>query len=147
MNGSGSPTPFVTPLTQGWYIALFVVTPLVIVVHELLHATCWAVGGEGKYVHFGIAPRKMMVYAHYSAPLSARVYRIGALMPAIVMGILPGLAGIVSGKGALAGWGALMLGFAAGDLLVVWSIRGVESRATILDHPENPGCYVLPPPA
>lgn len=128
----------------GWHIALLVVVPLVIVAHELLHATCWAIGGSGwKHVHFGVAPKKMMVYAHYAAPLSARVYRIGALMPAVVMGIVPGLAGIVSGNGALAGWGALMLGFASGDLLVVWSIRSLEASALVQDHPENPGCYVL----
>jgi hypothetical protein len=36
-----------------------------------------------------------------------------------------------------------MLVFAGGDLIVVWTIRGVPGRARVLDHPSRVGCRVL----
>jgi hypothetical protein len=128
----------------GWPIALLVVVPAGIAVHELLHATAWAVGGGGwSHVVFGAAPRKLMVYAHYRAPLPARTYLVGALLPGVVMGALPSLLGVVKGWGSVAGWGALFLGFAAGDFIVAWSLRGVSPAALVFDHPTRAGCEVL----
>jgi hypothetical protein len=128
----------------GWPIALFVVVPAAVVGHELLHAIGWALGGAGwGPVRFGIKPSKLMVYAHYNIPLSARAYRVGASLPALAMGLLPSVVGLAWGHGAIAGWGALCVGFAAGDLVVLWSMRDVPSSSMVIDHPTRPGCQIV----
>jgi hypothetical protein len=128
----------------GWPVALLAIVPAGIAIHESLHALVWALGGSGwRAVRFGIAPRKFMVYAHYDRPLRVRVYRWGAALPGLVMGLLPSLAGLILGSGALAGWGAVFLGFAAGDVLVLATIRGVRPPVLVLDHPTRAGCRIL----
>lgn len=128
----------------GWGVALCVVVPLGIAAHEALHATGWALGGQGfGPVSFGWAPRKLMVYAHYAAPLSLRVYLAGALLPGVAMGVVPAMLALSLGWAPLAGWAALFLGFAAGDLVVAWSLRAVPRGALVRDHPVRAGCTIL----
>jgi hypothetical protein len=118
------------------------------ITHELIHGLSWATfGGRSvRSIKFGFQLKTLTPYAHSKVPLTARVYRIGALMPALVLGALPYLVGLGVGSGLLAVFGLVFIFAAGGDLLVLWLLRMVRGEALVEDHPSRVGCYVLEQP-
>ena len=64
------------------------------------------------------------------------------LMPAIVVGVQPYLAGLFSGNSALTLFGLFFIFAASGDFLILWSLRKVKHGNLVEDHPTNAGCFV-----
>jgi hypothetical protein len=122
-------------------VAFFVL----IVAHELVHALGWIVFGpvSPSQIKFGFALRTLTPYAHAQVPMRARGYRIGAALPLFVTGLLPVIAGTLTGAAWLTVAGAMLVSGAVGDLLVLWVIREVPDDARVVDHPRNAGCYVV----
>ena len=120
---------------------------LSILLHEGLHALGFLLFGRAPRhaVHFGIHRATLSPFAGCRAPISARAYRAAVILPALALGVLPAAVGLATGDGFLAVWGAFMLHAAAGDLIVLWTIREVPGSAPVLDHPERVGCRVLDP--
>ncbi|MFP4436635.1 MAG: DUF3267 domain-containing protein [Chloroflexaceae bacterium] len=138
---------------RGWFvlfgnvgIALLVIVGG-IVVHELLHGVTWMLAGDKprSAVKFGFQLKTLTPYAHCTAPLEVRAYRLGALMPGLLLGIVPLLAGMVTGSGALTIFGLFFTLAAGGDFLILWTLRSVQPGALVEDHPTRAGCYVLEP--
>jgi hypothetical protein len=119
-----------------------------IVVHELVHAIAWVTAGRGRWdrVRFGWQWRALAPFAHYTEPLPATAYRRGAVAPLLVLGVGPALAGTFAGWPAVAAFGWLLVVGAAGDLAVLWLLRGVPPDARVADHPTRAGCLVFPAP-
>ncbi|MBN1978608.1 MAG: DUF3267 domain-containing protein [Anaerolineae bacterium] len=113
--------------------------------HEVLHALGWMLFGRVPYeaIKFGFSWQGLMPYTHCKMPLKPSAYRIGSLLPGAVTGLLPGIVGLALGSLWLTMLGAVLLGAAGGDILVLWEIRSVPSNASILDHPTKTGCEVL----
>jgi hypothetical protein len=120
-----------------------------IVAHELVHAAVWVAAGRGSWsrVQFGWQWRALAPFAHYTDPLPATAYRLGAVAPLVVLGIVPALLGTFMGWARLAAFGWLFVVGAAGDLSVLWLLRGVRPTALVVDHPTRAGCLVYQPPA
>jgi hypothetical protein len=116
-----------------------------IVVHELMHGvTMCAIGGLGwRDMTFGVNWKALMPYAHPRRPLPAYAYAIGAAMPGVVLGLAPAIVGLALGLGSWSAWGAIFLGAAAGDLMVIYSLRGVRPTALVQDHPSRVGCQLV----
>lgn len=116
---------------------------VLLLVHELLHGLGWKLaGGFGwRQVSFGI-DRRLNPYTHIKVPMTARAYRLGGLLPGLVTGVLPTLAGWIIRSGVVTLIGAFMLAGAVGDLIILWAIRGVPGDALVIDHPKNAGCWV-----
>ena len=126
-------------------IGLFWLALLVgIVVHELLHALTWMVAGRKplRAMAFGVQWKTFTPYAHCREPMAAWAYRLGVAMPALILGIVPMLAGLATANGWLLFFGILFTIAAGGDFLVLWSLRGVNGRSQVADHPQNAGCIV-----
>lgn len=119
-----------------------------IVLHEAIHAATWAVAGRLRWrdLRFGVQWRVLMPYAHPLRPLSARAYAVGAAAPGVLLGVLPSLVGVASGRGVWSGWGGLFLAAASGDLLVLFSLRGLPASAGVRDHPSRVGCETVARP-
>lgn len=119
-----------------------------ILVHEAIHGLAWAYFGRQplKRIRFGFHAASLAPYAHALDPLPARAYRIGAILPSIVLGVLPFAAGTLLGSFPMALFGMLFVFAAGGDLLVMWLLRGVAGDALVQDHPSRAGCLVLDPP-
>jgi hypothetical protein len=117
-----------------------------IVVHELVHAAAWVAAGDGSWarVRFGWQWRALAPFAHYTEPLPATAYRRGAAAPLLVLGLVPSLVGTFAGWPAVAAFGWLLVIGAAGDLAVLWLLRGVAPNALVADHPTRAGCLVFP---
>jgi hypothetical protein len=121
-----------------------------VVAHEGLHGIAWrwASGLPASAISFGVQWKTLTPYAHASAPMRARAYRIGAAAPGVVLGLVPALVGLAMGWGLAFAFGVFFTFAAGGDALILWLLRGVPSDTHVSDHPTHAGCLVhLPPPA
>lgn len=117
---------------------------IALIIHELLHALGWVLAsGLKARVRFGFSRTAFIIFAHPTAAVSSTAYRIGALLPAFLLGVVPLVLGWATLNAALVGWGTWGLLFAVGDLMVVWAIRRVPGTIAVLDHPDKAGCVVL----
>jgi hypothetical protein len=91
-------------------------------------------------IKFGV--KSLSPYTHCDVPLPARVYRSGAIMPALVQGLLPYAVGLSTGIGWLSAFGLMYIFAAGGDMLILWMLRGVKADVMVEDHPSRVGCYV-----
>ena len=118
---------------------------LAIVVHELIHGITWMTVTHSSFKHlsFGLLPGG--VYCHIDVPMKKRAYVVGALMPLMLLGVLPFIVSLFSGSVALMFFGATMIGTAMGDVLIVWAIRKESPDTMVYDHPTEPGCVLYHP--
>lgn len=128
------------------YSAVFLAALLLgIVLHELIHGITWAyVSKKGwKSISFGVQWKMLTPYCHCDEPMDVRSYRIGAMMPMFVLGILPFIIGLAIQSGLLYCYGVFFIVAAAGDILIFWKIRKEPRCNLVLDHPTEAGCYIF----
>ncbi len=140
----GRPLLHLTLSGIGVAVLLFLVG---VVLHEAIHGLVWALWGTRSFstIKFGMNLRALAPYAHATVPMTAAAYRVGAVSPALVLGLVPSLVGLMTGNFPATFFGMIFLAAAAGDFLVLWIIRGLPSHALVKDHPTNAGCLVLDP--
>lgn len=116
-----------------------------VLLHEAVHALGWHWFGHvsRRSIEFGFQIRTLTPYAHATEAMAANGYRAGTLLPAILLGLLPFAVGTVLRSPGIALFGIVMTFAAGGDLLVLWLMRRVDSRALVQDHPSRAGCIVL----
>ncbi len=122
-----------------WFVLLMV---LGIAVHELIHGITWLILTHNSFRHlsFGFLPGG--VYCHIDVPMPKRQYVIGALMPLLLLGIVPTILAFCIGSFLWLLLGIVFIMSAAGDIMIVWAIRKDPSDALVYDHPSEAGCYV-----
>jgi hypothetical protein len=120
-----------------------------IALHEAIHGVTWAwlSGKPLGVIHYGFHAATLTPFAHSKEPLPLRAYLIGVLMPGMALGVLPCLAAMILGSGALMLGGLVMTAAAGGDMLIVWLLRSAGRRSLVFDHPVRAGCWVLDEPA
>jgi hypothetical protein len=120
-----------------------------IILHELLHGAAWAYFGQKPLsaITFGVHWKTLTPYAHCRETLTVEAYRIGALTPAIVLGLLPTLLAVFGGMPWLLFPAILFSAAAGGDLLIIWLLRKERGSSLVLDHPDRAGCLVYDPPS
>lgn len=129
-------------------ILFLIILFALVVIHELIHGLSWAVFAEHhwKDIEFGFMKQYLTPYCTCGVPLSKRQYIIGALMPLIVLGILPMIAGIFMGSMPVLLMGVIMADAAAGDILIVWKIlcyRSAAGSIVYIDHPTQAGGVIF----
>ncbi len=114
------------------------------VIHELLHGLTWALFGKHhlKSMKFGIFWKALMPYCHYKDPLKLNQYRLGLLLPGIILGILPVIWGLLTGHLLSFLFGLYFTYSAVGDFWITWKLRYERRTTLIKDHPEEIGCLV-----
>jgi hypothetical protein len=135
-------------LNTGSIFIMLGVFILGVVAHEAIHGLVWALWGTKSFstITFGMNIRALAPYAHATVPMRAGAYRLGAVSPAFVLGVVPSIAGLVAGSLPITFFGMIFLAAAAGDFLVLWLIRSVPSDTLVKDHPTKAGCVVLEAP-
>lgn len=128
-----------------WFVIIFAA---LIVIHELIHGACWAIFAEHHFrdIEFGIMRQYLTPYCTCGVPLRKGPYILGALMPLILLGVIPMIAGILIGSMPVLLIGILMADSAAGDIMVVWNILKYRSRAkniVYIDHPTQAGGVIF----
>ena len=115
-----------------------------IVVHELLHGVGFFLIGKipRAKIGFGVKWLTFTPYCHCAEPMPANAYRWAVALPTLVLGVVPGLLGLLFGNFLLAFWAVIMLVSGSGDLAILWAIRAVPGAAIVRDHPSRAGCLV-----
>ncbi|QPC84411.1 DUF3267 domain-containing protein [Phototrophicus methaneseepsis] len=128
-------------------LALLVEFVVLIVAHELVHAIGWkfASGLPWAKFRFGILWQGLAPYCHAIEPMSLQAYRIGAILPLFITGVLPWLVALVVGDTSLAIVGALLISGAVGDIYVIWTLRALPASVLVQDHTSRVGCVVYMP--
>jgi len=126
----------------GFYI--FVIMILGIVLHELIHGIAFATFAKSgfKSIKFGVLWEMLTPYCHCKEPLKVKNYIIGAIAPAIFLGILPSIFAIIIGNLGLLIFGIFFTMAAAGDFLIINLIRKEDKDSMVQDHPSEAGCYI-----
>lgn len=112
--------------------------------HELLHGLTWAIFAKKgwKAISFGIKWEYITPYCHCDEPLSKRNFTLGALMPFIVMGLIPVIVSYFNGSFRLWFFGFFFSVAAGGDIIATWMLRKVKKDEMVLDHPSELGFIV-----
>ena len=115
------------------------------ILHEMLHGFTWAMFCRNglKSIRYGVYWNMLTPYCHCKEVLPLQAYALGGMMPGLVMGLLPALAGLIIGNLLLFLFGLFFSMAASGDLLVLWMLRHQKKDALVQDHPEKIGCYVF----
>ncbi|GAB4265625.1 MAG: hypothetical protein Kow0080_05950 [Candidatus Promineifilaceae bacterium] len=126
-----------------WPVVVLLVAS--IVAHELIHAVGFMLVGKAPRtaVKFGFSWRGLAPYAHCKMPMTMYAYRVSIALPGIVLGILPGIAGLIWGSYWLVWYAIFMLAGAGGDLAILLTTRHVPAHALVLDHPTKVGCLLV----
>jgi hypothetical protein len=117
-----------------------------ILLHELLHGIVFALFAPSgiKAIRFGILWNYLTPYCHCSDAVRVWQYKLAAITPLILLGILPAIAGIIRGSAFLLFYGIFFTWAAGGDVLSVWLLRKFDSSLLVRDHPDELGFIVSP---
>lgn len=131
----------------GWTGAFCVVAASALV-HELLHALGWMLLGRAPWGSVVVRPtmRVMGLVARLDHPIPVNAYRAGLALPALAMGAVPLLLGLVSGGGLWLTWGAFFSLECFSDLATLFATRCVSEGAHVLSHPGKLGCRIAEAP-
>jgi len=119
-----------------------------IVIHELIHGFAWMYFSKKSFktIKFGINWKVLSPYAHCTEPMDVRAYRLGAMMPGLVVGVMPYLFGLLYGNVWIVLFGLFFTFAASGDAIILWTIRKVDKGKLVEDHPNRAGCSVIEEP-
>ena len=144
-----NPISLLTPNPRGslLFIVLFIV---LIVVHELVHGLTWSLYSEHHFkdIEFGFMKEYLTPYCTCTTPLLKNHYIMGALMPCIILGILPTAIGILLGSSLFFWIGIIMILSAGGDIMIVWKVlvfkkQDESEEILIYDHPTQAGSVIF----
>ena len=144
-----NPLSLLTPTAQGslLFIMLYIV---LIVVHELIHGLTWSLFSEHHFkdIEFGFMKEYLTPYCTCTTPLLKNHYIMGALMPCIVLGIIPTAIGILLGSSLFFWIGIIMILSAGGDIMIVWKVLAFKKQdeseeVLIYDHPTQAGSVIF----
>lgn len=144
-----NPISLLTPTPHGslLFIVLFFV---LIVAHELIHGLTWSIYAKHHFkdIEFGFMKEYLTPYCTCTTPLLKSHYIIGALMPCIILGILPTMIGILLGSHLLFWIGIVMILSAGGDIMIVWKVlafkkQDLSKEILIYDHPTQAGSVIF----
>ena len=130
------------------FVLIFLFCLLLIFVHELIHGITWAVFAKKgrKAISFGFIPQYLTPYCTCNEPLKKGKYITGALMPTLLLGLLPAAGAIVTGSAVLFCISAVMIFAGGGDLTIVLKLRRYKTESSevlYLDHPYQAGLVVF----
>lgn len=119
-----------------------------VVVHECIHGVTWAIFAKNhfKSIEFGFMVEYFTPYCTCKSPLKKYQYIIGAIMPTVILGILPCIISLFSGQTFLLYFGLLMILAGGGDMTIIYKIllnRSEKKEELYLDHPYKCGTMIF----
>lgn len=135
-------TKVLSPELMG--LVLILVFTLGIILHELIHGIVWSryTSNGFKSIRFGVLWKMLTPYCHCKEPLQVKEYVIGALMPAIILGFIPGILAIIIGNFGLLIFGIIFTTAASGDFMIINLLKNEDKDDYVQDHPSEAGCFI-----
>ena len=137
-------TEEIIPDFTGSSFVLLILFILGIIAHELIHGITWSRFASKGFnsIKFGVLWKMLTPYCHCKEPLKVKHYIAGALMPAIILGIIPSLISILTGNTLLLFTGIFFTVVAAGDFMIIQLLYKEDMNDYVEDHPSEAGCYI-----
>lgn len=114
-----------------------------IIIHELLHGITWAIFAKKGFRSIKFGVNGLTPYCHCKEPLKVQHYRLGGIMPLIIMGIIPAIAGLVLGNGLFLCVGIFFSWTAGGDIMSLFMLQKFDKNTMVSDHPDKLGFYIM----
>lgn len=135
-------------LSSNEFILFLCICFVLIMMHELIHGIVWALGTPTKFksISFGFIVKTLTPYCTCNVPLSKSFMIWGALMPTILLGIIPCFISLLNGSLFLLCVGMFMILGGGGDMLVVWNLLKYKSKGKevlFIDHPYELGTAIF----
>jgi len=128
------------------YMLLFIIG---IILHEGIHGLFFALYSKNKFksIKFGIMPKEKLFtpYCHCSEILRINYYRIAAIMPTIILGMLPVGISLIIGNVALLFFGTIFICAGCGDILMIMKLLKEKNNVLIYDLPDEAGFIIYRP--
>lgn len=126
-------------------LKIIVLLFLGIAVHEFLHGFTWMIllSKGFKTIKFGFNPHSLSPYTHCKEPMAVWKYRLGGLMPGLIMGIIPVILSFIFNSTALNFIGFLFMWAAGGDFISLFMLRKLARQTMVLDHPDEMGFIII----
>lgn len=137
-------------ITEGFMdiIIFLIILILLITFHELIHGITWAIYSNNHFrdIEFGVIWSMLTPYCTCKSELTRKQYILGAIMPTIILGIIPAFVAIIFQIDILLLHSLLMILAGGGDVIIVSKLllhreKGKESM--YLDHPYKCGVVVF----
>lgn len=125
-------------------LTIFLIVIVGIILHEFIHGLSWAMYAKKgfKSMKFGVLWSMLTPYCHCKEPLKVKHYIIGALTPAIFLGLIPAIVSIIFGYLDLLLFGIFFTIAAGGDFLIINLLKKENMNDLVQDHPSEAGCYI-----
>lgn len=135
------PSAYILGIIKVLNYKIFIFLFLGVIIHELLHALTWMLlQHEGfKFIKFGFNWHSLTPYTHYTKPIIIWKYRLGGIMPGLVLGITPAIISYLIPNASINFLGFLFVWSATGDVISLWMIRRLKKTQMVQDHPEKVG--------
>ena len=134
------------PIIENTYIRLILFLPIFIIgiiFHEFIHGLFFAIFSEKKFksIKYGIMPKEKLFtpYCHCTEILKINHYRIAAIMPTIILGIIPAGISLLLGDWTLLFIGSIFICAGSGDILMIMKIVREKNKVLIYDLPDDAG--------
>lgn len=126
-------------------VSIIIVMILGIIMHELIHGITWSKYTEKgfKSIKFGILWKMLTPYCHCKEPLKVQEYILGAIMPSIILGLIPAIYAILFGNILILVFGIFFTTAAIGDFMIINLLRKENMNSLVLDHPTEAGCFIF----
>lgn len=128
----------------GLFVIIIAISIVGVILHELIHGFCWGLFAKNgfKSISFGVVWKMLTPYCHCKEPLQVNHYIFGAIMPGIILGLIPAIYALVYDSFGILLFGVFFTIAAAGDILMVYLLRNERMNSLVQDHPSEVGCYI-----
>ena len=110
--------------------------------HEGIHGLAWKLSNirnPDVRIQFGFSWKAFAFFTRALGSMPVRSYIFGSAAPGVLLGLLPVVAGLLSGYLPLTILGALNMAGAGSDFIVLWLTRKVPKNHWVIDHPTRLG--------
>ena len=113
--------------------------------HEIIHLFSYHFLGKIalENIRIGFQIKSLTPYAYCSKSMSINAYRWSAVLPGLILGIIPGIFFLISGNSYSFILAMILTIAAGGDFLLIWLLRKIPAKSLVQDHPEKAGCIIL----
>jgi hypothetical protein len=134
----------ITRQPGGWPGAIAIVAASA-VLHELLHAFGLRAFARVPWRSITLRPtwRGLGFVARPNVPVPSPAYRGSIALPAVILGVVPIVLGLLMGGGLFVLWGLFFSLECFTDVAVLLATRKASSRVWVLDHPDKLGCRMV----
>ncbi|MBI6119311.1 DUF3267 domain-containing protein [Salegentibacter maritimus] len=128
----------------GIFLIVIAISLVGVVLHEIIHGLCWGLFAKNSFksISFGVVWKMLTPYCHGKEPLQVNQYIFGAIMPGIILGLLPAIYALICDNFSILLFGIFFTFAAAGDILIVYLLRKEKMDSLVQDHPSEMGCYI-----